>query len=108
MVFLQTGMMFKTNRSHFFKPLFFILVICLFSCNLNTENIEKFGWKYGGGFYIGDAFSVGKYIYVKNDTLYRKQEPIAKIISLKRRIDLSKVLIIQSLASNEMGTYYAK
>jgi hypothetical protein len=87
---------------------YFIALITIVSCKLNNDEIQKLGWKYGGGYHIGDVISFKNNFSLKNDTIYFNKSAKAKIIASRKRVDGSEVLKIKSLTSEEEGTYYAK
>ena len=77
------------------------------------DNIKCDFWKDCGGYYItGHNFlEVDKYKNweIKNDTLYIKEKPVAKTISLIHRCLINDyTLTIQSLDDTKIGYYVSK
>ena len=90
------------------KSIYFFLFIIITGCVLNNDEVKKLGWKYGNGFHIGDVISFDEIYTLRNDTIFFNNKAKAKIVSSRRRIDGSEILIIKSLINNKKGNYYAK
>lgn len=91
------------------KKFFLILIgLVLVSCSLDTESVKFHGWKYGGGHYLGDTLFFGNELTFEKDSIFRKNVPIAKVKTVKKRLDGSIILIIESFDTKEEGTYHAK
>ena len=98
---------FITTKMRYYLPI--LLVILLSSCSFNDKELKNGWWKYGEGYHIGDVLNFNN-ILLSNDTIYRNGIPDAILID---RIDshfnlTSRKIIIQSLSSNEKGTYHQK
>lgn len=78
------------------------------SCVLDNSEIKESGWKYGSGYHIQDVLFFNGRFKIRNDTILKKDEPIALIISAKRRFDSSEILIIKSILNKKIGVYHAK
>ncbi len=89
--------------------LLIILIIVFSSCSFSDNELKNGWWKYGDGYHIGDVLDFNSFT-LSNDTIYRNSVPKAILIN---RIDsyfnlTSRKIIIQSLSSNEKGTYHQK
>jgi hypothetical protein len=81
-----------------------ILIILFFSC----ARIENREWKYQDGFSIGDWIEfddVG--LTIRNDTIFNKEKPIARIYDYNQRI-IDQILIIEALNDTTKGYYCSK
>jgi len=81
-----------------------IFFILLFGCN----RIENKKWKYQDGFSIGDWIEFNEVgLFIRNDTIFNKEKPIAKIYDHKERI-IDQILIIEELNDTTKGYYCSK
>jgi len=86
-----------------------ILLILISSCSFSDTDLKNGWWKYGNGYHIGDVLDFNTLTF-SNDTIYTNGIPRAILID---RVDsyfnlTSRKIIIQSLSSNEKGTYHQK
>ncbi len=82
----------------------FITIFFLFSCN----RIENKAWKYRDGFHIGDWIEFDDTVFlVKNDTIFNRKIPIAKIHDYQNRF-VDQILVIEQLNDTIKGFYCSK
>lgn len=92
----------KTLRMRQIKLIIFFIL--LFGCN----RIENKKWKYQDGFSIGDWIEFNEVgLFIRNDTIFNKEKPIAKIYDHKERI-IDQILIIEELNDTTKGYYCSK
>lgn len=88
-------------------PLLFTL---LASCSSDTNYVRSHQWKYGEGFHVQDwlDFRNGEFLELHGDTIFLEGCPIAIVSKVEHRIGADTRLELQSMQSNEIGTYFEK
>ncbi len=86
--------------------IFIILILLVFGCSssIDISYIKSTGWTYNSGYRISDyiRFDTTGIYEIKNDTIYKQNEPAAIIKRVnKRHFDLE----IKSIESGEIGHY---
>ena len=89
---------------------FLLLFTLLASCSSNTNYVRSHQWKYGDGFHVQDwlDFRQGGFLELHGDTVFREGCPIAIVSKVEHRIGADTRLELQSMQTNEIGTYYEK
>ena len=87
------------------KLIFLILTFLLFfSCN----RIENKKWKHQEGFSLGDWIEFDENrLFIRNDTIYTGDKPLARIYEYRNRI-LDQILVIEELNTTNKGYYCSK
>jgi len=102
---IQPGVMGNLKKTMQMRQIIgMILIILFFSC----ARIENREWKYQDGFSIGDWIEfddVG--LTIRNDTIFNKEKPIARIYDYNQRI-IDQILIIEALNDTTKGYYCSK
>ena len=86
-----------------------LILLYIFPNKSFLNNPESF-WKAGENPVIGDAFHLSKEDNnFRNDTIFARQIPVGVVINLENRFWAGdRILIVKSIKTGEMGTYYEK
>lgn len=84
--------------------IFLLLIFC--GCTLSNDQILSYNWKYGSGYYIGDAPSF-KGMTIRNDTVFNKDSAIVIIVGSEKYFG-HEALVIKSPLTGEEGKYFHK
>lgn len=95
-----------------FTPIIFFFLLVVTGCNLSDGHIKKHSWKYCGGTRLadfGDIVEFNGYYSLKNDTIFKKNIPVAKITETdKSSLRARNKIIIESILTKEKGDYCEK
>lgn len=84
-------------------------IICYFiSKYYHNSEINGF-FKHSSGYSIGDYFEIPSNLHhFRGDTIFRQNQPLAKLTNYERRIDGSGIIQIRSISNDEIGFYIKK